>query len=955
MTRSERQLLIRNSALGVMLALLTALAQQLGWLEPLEYWLYDQRARLCQFYAPPPTDALVHLDIDDSSIAAIARWPWDRQVLAEITTEVQRAGAKALAYDVLFSEPQRQRFEVLPDGSAGLAIPDDALFAAALRQYPATLLSTSVKVEEPASALEQDLVTLLTSDLTLSAAAAHDRLGQQHAAELQQVDELAFDDLYLRCRAQAGTRRIEQALAQGLTTFEQVRDALLPGEQWQIIGSTPLLRLLEDAFDRARAVAVVRRSARPYEPQLDPALPVRSELPPIFPLADAARGSGFVTYLPDSDGVVRQVPLWVDDGAALQPQLGLALACAYLGVKPAALKLLPDRVVLPLPDDRTIDIPVHRQRLASLGREVGMIFSIPWFGPSNHWEWMYDPHGRQTRQHIPLLRVWEVRQRVHRLMHNNQQLDLAVGDLLGDDEGQLGLDSAKLAAYRARKLAEDDWQGRAEFAAQLEQDATLKDYVSFFRQSDPQGLSPQDAAFRRTLLLAFAAVQEAARQNRTLAQEIEHLRRELARELGGKACLVGWISTAAIADFVPTSLHSKCPGVIIHGAVFNAILTNHMLRTATQGMNTLVTLLVGLLATLAAARLTPGWALAAAAAIGGGYLTLNGVLLYDYGDYILGAAGPTVAVAAIWALCTLQRFISERAERARITRRFSNYVDPALVRYVVENPDQARLNGESREMTVVFTDLAGFTTLSEKLGENTVPILNEYMGLMVPLIRARRGYVNKFLGDGIMFFFGAPLPNGQHAQDAVAATFAMQQMMITFNRKLSERDLPNVHMRVGIGCGRMIVGDAGSEDASDYTVLGDVVNLSARLESANKYLGTRLLINENTSTYVQHEWLLRPVARLQVVGKQESVMTFEPLAPRAQASPDQLRLAELTVRMVNAFQQGDFANCVQAGAELLAYDPQQSKLVGLYQRWARQYQQTPPEDDFDGRIELTEK
>lgn len=141
------------------------------------------------------------------------------------------------------------------------------------------------------------------------------------------------------------------------------------------------------------------------------------------------------------------------------------------------------------------------------------------------------------------------------------------------------------------------------------------------------------------------------------------------------------------------------------------------------------------------------------------------------------------------------------AQRKHVTRRFESYVDPALVKYVIENPQTEHIAGEVRELTVVFTDLEGFTALTERLREDAVSLLNEYLRLMVPLIRSHNGYRNKFLGDGMMFFYGAPEQNPDHAIHAVATVLKMQETMVTFNALIAERrkhlgpDFPHLAMR----------------------------------------------------------------------------------------------------------------------------------------------------------------
>ena len=304
--------------------------------------------------------------------------------------------------------------------------------------------------------------------------------------------------------------------------------------------------------------------------------------------------------------------------------------------------------------------------------------------------------------------------------------------------------------------------------------------------------------------------------------------------------------------------------------------------------------------------------------------------------------------------------LSER-EREHVTRRFQSYVDPSLVKYVIEHPERRRIEGELREMTVVFTDLEGFTPLTERLREGAVPLLNEYLKLMVPLIRGHNGYRSKFLGDGMMFFYGAPEQNPDHAIHAVATVLKMQEMMVTFNQSLANQrqhlcdNTPMLKMRTGVSSGPMIVGDAGPQEASDYTVVGETVNLGARLESANKLMGTRILLSERTVELLPRDlFLLRPIGRLQVVGSTRAVMTYEPLVDLIQASDLQKATADLTRAVIEQFVKGRFSECLEAVA-LMERELGLSKFSQNYRQWCEEYLRRAPKHPFNGEIVLTSK
>jgi class 3 adenylate cyclase len=250
--------------------------------------------------------------------------------------------------------------------------------------------------------------------------------------------------------------------------------------------------------------------------------------------------------------------------------------------------------------------------------------------------------------------------------------------------------------------------------------------------------------------------------------------------------------------------------------------------------------------------------------------------------------------------------------------------------------------------------LAGYTALSEQLGHRIVPVLNEYLGEMVPMISSNRGYVNKFIGDGIMCFFGAPVPDADHTVGAVEAVLGMQAAITGFNERLRQRELPTVFVRAGIATGLVIVGDAGTADRSDYTVLGPIVNLSARLESANKYTGTRNMLTQRSADLLRDRYLLRTVGRIQVVGTAAAEPVYEALARVADATEPQRLMASLSAQLLEHFTARRFIECLDVLDEIdRAFGP--DKLTVLYRAMCVQHVASPPSDSFQGDIVLAQK
>jgi class 3 adenylate cyclase len=739
-------------------------------------------------------------------------------------------------------------------------------------------------------------------------------------------------------------------------SFDDLRARLLPKTDPAVTGS-PRFNALAEEYRKALAVVPLRRFMIPIPPGISQLARFDSELAPIPELSRVAAASGYVDYLQRDEGnVIRSIPLWVNYRGQLFPQMDLSLACAVLGVDLRNVKLFPGRVVIPKPPGRDADIviPVRSKYSPTFGRDVGMIMDIPSRGRAD-WETIYD-HKRFAKPefHVPIPFIWEVHTIRERIGRNNASIDRAISTILNDDAPyKLALDPAKAKSYAAKLPAAEDTAARRDLAqwtlGQLKESGML-DLIKM--KDDELKDKPEQRVQRDELIIANNALATLLDQNKRFEEILADRRQQLKDRIQGRAVLIGWAASGGI-DFFPTPIQPRCPGVVIHGMVFNAIMTGEFWRQAPKWVTTFITILIGLLVTAANGFFKPSIALIAAVVLAILYLLINGLLLFDYGNWCVGVAGPMVALASVWSTGALAGFLIEAAERARITKRFSSYVDQKLVDHVIENPDVA-FDGQVREMTVVFTDLAGFTALTEQLRERTVPILSEYLGLMVPIIRKNEGLVNKFLGDGIMFFYGAPKPNPNHASDAVKACLEMQKAMKQFADALVAQGLPRLSMRCGVSSGNMVVGDSGPAEAADYTVLGDCVNFAARLEGANKVTGTSTLISERTSELLGDKFLLRPVGRLLVVGKTQGVMTFEPIAAIDEATLDDRLCVASSAEMIAAYVARDFKKCIEVADQMdKQFGPTQ--LPALYRKTAQQYLLRPPGPEFNGDLILTEK
>ncbi len=973
MTRIERRVLTNCVLAGTLLTSIVVLAELLGWLQVPENLMYDLRARHFQFFQKPPTDQLVHLDIDDRAIDVIGPWPWPRTQMALIIDEVHLAGAKAVGLDIIYVDPQPPSYVEVSTALPATQpttnpilrqIDHDALLSDAIRRAGNVILPGSLILAPPSgdtfdSAVRQELA----GDIELSEAEVSSRLHDKFPRDLAKSGRL--EKVFYDARRLAVYDRLTAELSTGPKSVDQLRQRLIKRQDVSV--NSPLSRILDEQLTKYQSDAQLRRFGVTPPIGGEPFIPAMLNYAPIERLGEAMAGTAFVDFKSSRDGVLRTQPLVLECNGRLYPQFGFSVALLYLGATLNDVTFTSDTVTVACPNGRRIQIPVSVVYSDSLGRNAPTIFQIPWFGRRD-WETMYDwPDHRNSKQHLSMNTVADIGLTREKIARNNANVDKALPILVDymtilnntprlPPQPPTGDQDALSRMPRIERML-SVLNDRYEFDASLS-DQDLTDEERPFAHAmkaahDKDYTDPKFTENERLFINAVKTIENVRRENLQFKQQLDSQIKSLRDQVNGKAVLVGFTATGN-QDAVPTSMHGSCPGVVTHGAIFNAIVSNHFWRVAPEWITVAFAISLGLITAAVAWRFSPLRAFWITTALGIGYVLLNGLLFLDHLGQIIGLAAPQIAMAAVWSGCSLARIVIESSERARITKRFTSYVDPTLVNYVMERPDDDGLAGETRELTVCFSDMAGFTSLSERLGERIVPLLKEFMGRMVPIIRQQNGYIDKFLGDGIMYFFGAPEPNPNHAAAAVETALLMQQAIIPFNEELIAKGLPTVKVRIGINTGTMVVGDAGSSDAADYTVIGDNVNFASRLESANKQLGTLILISARTAELIGDRFLLRPVGALQVVGKTESVLAYEVCGLADSATPLQRRQCEQTHLMVKHFRGRSFKEAMTLADDLdSAFGA--SPLTDLYRDLCAVYLADAPAEPFDGKIVFKDK
>ena len=319
---------------------------------------------------------------------------------------------------------------------------------------------------------------------------------------------------------------------------------------------------------------------------------------------------------------------------------------------------------------------------------------------------------------------------------------------------------------------------------------------------------------------------------------------------------------------------------------------------------------------------------------------------------------PSLAVVLAYVGAAVYQYLAERQQKALIRNVFSKYISSAVVNELVANPEKAKLGGDRRELTVFFSDIAGFTTISEQFHtkpEGLVELLNEYLDEMTGLVLKHEGTLDKYEGDAIMAFWGAPIAQKDHALRTCLASLDMQKRLATMRPKWKKEGRPALEVRMGINSGVMIVGNMGGKDRFDYTVIGDSVNLASRLEGANKQYGSSIMISDFTYQHVKGLVLVRELDLIQVKGKTEPVKVWELLGTSDMPiSDNQKQSLEIYHEGLRLYRERGWQEAIAYFQQARQLDPT-CHVADIYEQRANLYQINPPPAEWNGVFVMTTK
>ena len=436
------------------------------------------------------------------------------------------------------------------------------------------------------------------------------------------------------------------------------------------------------------------------------------------------------------------------------------------------------------------------------------------------------------------------------------------------------------------------------------------------------------------------------------------------KRLAGKLVFLG-TSAIGLLDIKATPLDAAIPGVEVHAQLLQNILDKNYLARPNWaiGAETVAMILVGLMMIALVPFLGALWTLVLAVVT---IAFLLGISWWVYDAYglLLDMVFPAVAIFIISVVLTYLNYIREERERRQVRGAFSRYMSPALVAQLAEDPSRLTLGGEMREMTVLFADIRGFTTISEQFDAvGLTKFINRYLTPMTNVILERKGTIDKYMGDCIMAFWNAPLDDPEHAANGVRSALAMfvesDKMNVDLKREAEEENRKYIPLKIGSGLntGVICVGNMGSDMRFDYSVLGDAVNLGARLEAQSKTYGVDIVIGENTYAYVEN-FAVFQLDRIQVKGKTVPVDIYCVLGDESvNETPEFQALRQRNGEMLNAYKAQDW----QAQTRILNECRDMGKAYGLdvlydlYETRRDDYIANPPGEEWDGVFVATSK
>ncbi|MFP4613733.1 MAG: CHASE2 domain-containing protein [Spirochaetaceae bacterium] len=855
------------------------------------------------------SDRILLLNIDDTAIVNIGVWPWSRDIVARGLILLREFEARTVSLDIEYVE-----------------------------QSPLGVNS---------SVLNEEIPELFDSEFSRIRGNIEDLFDALAAGQisLEDAEEFVGDLTEL-------TEESRQLLLDRVTDIARDNDELMENTA----------RLNGNAYFTVNMLSrpdpVVRDAAEEYAREhfaVDPEIASEAEgtfasaggiRPTILPIMEGAAGLGFVNVHVDPDGVRRRINLLFENDGAYYPQLALSPVLDVLGNP----RLVAEKDTLRLeeaqmPDGETTDISIP---LTEDGKAL------------IHW-----PRGgfADTYRHESYYRLVVHEELEERLLSNLRTM--AEAGYLDYYEG----DFDPLQAYEyAERIKEDVLAGgdpdqmdeyvevRAaffdavgDFLAEGTEEAIIADLERVLEQPDV----PDDLESEYEELLT--EVPDNFDNTADVYERLSETRDTLSEQITDSIIFVGLTATGTV-DIGVTPFSERYANVGTHASVANMILENDFLDAYPLWYSIVAAAALALIVAALIRKLDPLPSILVGVVATVVFLATGSLFFIQTGTYF-PLLTPTLSIFFTFLSITAVKFIETAKERSFIKNAFSHYLSTDVINDLISDPSKLSLGGEKKYLTAFFTDVKGFSTISEQLDPtDLVKLLNSYLTEMSNIILDQRGTIDKYEGDAIISFFGAPVEYTDHAARACRSALRMKRMEAILNEHVTSENLsPNpLHTRIGINTGEMVVGNMGTAQKMDYTMMGNSVNLAARLEGVNKQYGTWILISETTRNEAGDEFLFRRLDRVRVVGITEPVRLFELVDERSAADGRTAEALEAFEEGLSRFEAQDWQQALEHFEATLEARPDDGP-TKLYAKRCRDFMKKAPPANWDGVYNLSMK
>jgi adenylate cyclase len=809
--------------------------------------------------AIPEEQSLLFLDIDDTAIAQVGQFPWSRDIMADGLILLKEFQAAYAVFDIEYTEQSPRGVNV---AFLNEEIPEI---------FGQEFAVISQNIQDLFFALQSGMISL--------------RDAEDYVQDLTGLTDMSRDILLDKVREIS--RDNDAYLGQAARLF---------GKAYLTVNMLPEAEdVISDALRNYVLENIARKQIQLAEDFIpDPSLSAVDIRPAILPILQGADGAGFPNVIVDSDGVRRRIELVREYNGHYFAQLAFSPLLDWLGNPTVELRnrqiVLRDAevgenlrkdIVIPMTEDYKFLINWPKAKYLESFRHIGY-FSLV----------------RHKRLEEDLLYNLKIMDQVGYLSYFEGDFALLDAHRYADSllqEVLQGGDPALMADYR--EVRETFFQAIGEYLNGPAEQQIL-DQVEALLSSDE--IPEEDKAAYREI---GRQVPEVFTSTRGLSNELARVRKTLQEAIPGAFCIIGWTGTST-TDIGVNPFEEEYMNVGTHASLVNTILQERFLDELPWWYGAALGAVLALIIAFVIRRLNPLLSIL----IGIGFLVViivAGAAFFLFSGWYLYLLTSVLTIFFTLAAVILIKFLLLEQEKSFIRNAFSHYLSTDVINELIADPDKLELGGEKKYLTAMFTDVQGFSSISEVLDPtDLVKLLNAYLTEMSNIILDLKGTIDKYEGDAIIAFFGAPVPFEDHPARACRAAVRMKKIEQHLNEHFVNNKLsPSaVFTRIGINTGEMVVGNMGTKQKMDYTIMGNSVNLASRLEGANKTYGTWTLISEETYNRAGGDFTVRKMDRVRVVNIKEPVRLYELIDEKSSTDADTLEVVELFHKGLELFE-----------------------------------------------------